>query len=263
MNKFIIPAALLAVAGAAQADTLRSATLSQAVNSVQVFPVAKSAYPATPGEVVAAPSSVQTGRQSRAEFTFPDKTITRIGQNSEFSFRSGGRDIELKQGTVLLQVPKDAGGATIRTATVTAAITGTTLMFEYSPGNWIKLITLEGTQHLTIPGQDKPIAVPAGKMLILDPSGKFPPQLVSVDIAKILKTSPLAGDKVFGPLPSAALAAIRSTIELQKEAKRNGDVLPTTPIITGPGRRQADAVDDARVAAPTENGFNPIVVGPP
>lgn len=33
--------------------------------------------------------------------------------------------MEIKQGSFLLQVPKNAGGATIRTSTVTAAITGT------------------------------------------------------------------------------------------------------------------------------------------
>lgn len=267
MNKFIILPALLAVAGAAQAETLRSATLTQAVSNVQVFPVAKPAYPAVRGEVVAAPSAVQTGRQSRAEFTFPDKTITRIGQNSEFSFRSGGRDIELKQGTVLLQVPKGAGGATIRTATVTAAVTGTTLMFEYSPGNWIKLITLEGTQHLRIPGQAEPIAVPAGKMLIMHPDGKFPPRLVDVDIAKILKTSPLAGKNLFGPLPDQALGAIQTTINVQTDAKRNGDLLPSNPILTGPGKRQAVAIGSPRAVAmaPIQNNgnsFDPFPVNP-
>jgi hypothetical protein len=45
MTKLIIPI-LLAVASSAGADTLRSATLTQAVNNVQVFPVAKPAYPA-------------------------------------------------------------------------------------------------------------------------------------------------------------------------------------------------------------------------
>ena len=150
---------------------------------------------------------------------------------------------------MLLQVPKDAGGATIRTATVTAAITGTTLMFEYSPGQWIKLLTLEGTQQLRIAGQAEPIAVPAGKMLIVDPTGKLPPKLVDVDIAKILKTSPLAGKGLFGPLPGPALAAIQTTIDGQKQAKRNGALLPSNPIINPPGIRQARTIGDARAAA--------------
>jgi hypothetical protein len=160
---------------------------------------------------------------------------------------------------VLLQVPKDAGGATIRTATVTAAITGTTLLFEYSPGNWIKLLTLEGTQHLRVPGQAEPVAVPAGKMLIIDPTGKFPPQLVDVDIATILKTSPLAGSDLFGPLPADALAAIQLTVETQKEAKRNGNLVPCNPILTGPGKRQATAMAATRAAAtrPAEGGQGP------
>jgi len=256
MNKLIIlPLGLLAAAGAAHGDGLRSATVTKAINSVQVYPAAQTAHAAADGEVVAAPSRVQTGRQSRAELTFPDLTITRLGQNSAFNLRAEGRDIELKQGTVLLQVPKNAGGATIRTATVTAAITGTTLMFEYSPEKWIKLLTLEGTQHLFIKGIKEPIAIPAGKMLMMHPDAKVAPALIEVDIDKILKTSPLAGNDFFGPLPEPALMAIKATIERQKQAKRDGDLLPTNHILTGSGQRQAGAINDSTVfdAVPEPN----------
>jgi hypothetical protein len=247
MNKLIfLPLCLLAATGAAHGDGLRSATVTKAINSVQVYPTATTAHPAATGEVVAAPSLVQTGRQSRAELTFPDLTITRLGQNSAFNLRAEGRDIELKQGTVLLQVPKNSGGATIRTATVTAAITGTTLMFEYSPEKWIKLLTLEGTQQLFIKGIKEPIAIPAGKMLMMHPDAKVAPALIEVDIEKILKTSPLAGDDFFGPLPAAALKAIEATIERQKQAKRDGNLLPTNQVITGSGQRQAAAISDSK-----------------
>ena len=72
--------------------------------------------------------AVRTGIESRAELTFTDQTLARLGANTIFSFDKGTRNLELGGGVMLLRVPKDAGGAQINTAAVTAAITGTTVM---------------------------------------------------------------------------------------------------------------------------------------
>jgi hypothetical protein len=235
--KVFIPLLVLLVPAAA--DSLRTANVTAAVNEVQIYPGSSASHPAAIGEKVAAPSSVQTGRRARTELTFNDSTITRLGQNSVFNFREGGRNVELKQGSVLLQVPKDAGGATIRTATVTAAITGTTVMFEYCPGNWVKLLTLEGTQKLSINGSKTSTAVPAGKMVIMHPNATVIPEPVTIDIAKLVATSPLAGKGTFGPLPPLARELIQRTIQEQLFAKRQGDLLPTNHIISGAGDRNS------------------------
>lgn len=237
--KIIIP--FIALMMPAVADTLRMANVTVAINEVQVYPGSGSARSATVGEKISMPSSVQTGRKSRAELTFNDNTLTRLGQNSVFSFREGGRNVELKQGSVLLQVPKNAGGATIRTATVTAAITGTTTMFEYSPGGWVKLITLEGSLKLSINGSKESVVVPAGKMIIMHPNAKTIPQPVDIDIAKLVATSPLAGNGVFAPLPPQAQALIKATINQQFAAKQQGNLLPTNHVISGPGSRNASS----------------------
>ncbi|MEI6653510.1 MAG: FecR family protein [Verrucomicrobiota bacterium] len=241
--KTFIP--LIALLIPAAAEPLRTANVTAAVNEVQVYPGSNASHIATVGEKVAAPSSVQTGRRSRTELTFSDSTITRLGQNSVFSFREGGRNVELKQGSVLLQVPKDAGGATIRTATVTAAITGTTVMFEYNPGNWIKLLTLEGTQKLSINGSKTSVAVPAGKMIIMHPNATVIPEPVTIDIAKLVATSPLAGQGTFGPLPPLARELIQQTIQDQLGAKRQGDLLPTNHIISGAGTWNSQGILDS------------------
>ena len=246
--KIFIP--LLALLIPAAADTLQMANVTAAVNEVQIYPGSSAAHPAAIGEKVATPSSVQTGRSSRTELTFNDSTITRLGQNSVFSFREGGRNVELKQGSVLLQVPKNAGGATIRTATVTAAITGTTVMFEYSPGKWIKLLTLEGTQKLSINGSKTCVSVPAGKMIIMHPDATVIPEPVTIDIAKLVATSPLAGQGTFGPLPPLARERIQQTIQEQLLAKRQGDLLPTNYIISGPGNRNSRSILDAAQPPP-------------
>jgi hypothetical protein len=222
-----LPLFLAAAAAVASADTLRSAKVSQAINQVTLFPEGASARAAQTGDNISGSSSVQTGRRSRAEITFQDNTITRIGQNSVFSFHSGTRELELQQGSVLLQVPKNAGGAQIRTATVTAAITGTTTMFEYSPHQWVKLITLEGCQKLFIKGHKKPVYVPAGQMIVMNPDGRVIPQPVIVDLARLMATSVLAGHHTFGPLPPKAITLITQAIDQQKQDKRDGILLPT------------------------------------
>lgn len=255
--KLIIP--FIALLLPAAADTLRSANVTVAINEVQVYPGSGSARSASVGEKVTMPSSVQTGRKSRAELTFNDKTLTRLGQNSIFSFREGGRNVELKQGSVLLQVPKNAGGATIRTATVTAAITGTTTMFEYSPGGWVKLITLEGIMKLTINGSKNSVAVPAGKMIIMHPNAKTIPQPVDIDIAKLMATSPLAGNKVFPPLPPQALVLIKQTIATQLVAKQQGNLIPTTHVVSGPGTRNAKTLATAPLSRPRSGQGTPDV----
>ncbi|MEM1085232.1 MAG: FecR domain-containing protein [Verrucomicrobiota bacterium] len=237
----------LTLAVSATADTLRSAKITQAVKDVKVYSGSSTGRAANLGETIGSSSSVTTGRRSRAELTFQDSTITRLGQNSVFSFRNGTRDIELKQGSILLQVPKSAGGATIRTATVTAAITGTTSMCEYSPGQWVKLLTLEGTQKLYINGRKDPVLVPAGQMIVMHPDGRVIPAPVTIDIAKLLRSSKLTGGRGgFGPLPEGARIAIAQTVASQKDAKRRGDLLPTNHVITGPGSRKAASTRDIR-----------------
>jgi len=223
----ILPLVFAAAAAVASADTLRSAKVSLAVNQVTLYPDGSSARPAQSGDSISGSTSLQTGRRSRAEITFQDNTITRVGQNSVFSFRSGTRDLTLQQGSVLLQVPKNAGGAQIRTATVTAAITGTTTMFEYAPHLWVKLITLEGCQKLFIKGHKNPVFVPAGQMIIMNPDGRVIPQPVIVDLARLMATSVLAGKGTFKPLPPHALDLITQAIDQQKDQKRDGILLPT------------------------------------
>lgn len=61
-------------------------------------------------------TAVRTGVESRAELTFTDQTLARLGSNMIFSFDQGTRNLELGGGAVLLRVPKDPGGAQINTA---------------------------------------------------------------------------------------------------------------------------------------------------
>lgn len=113
------------------------------VNSVSPIEPGKGERAAEVRDVVAGTSSVKTGIKSRAELLFQDKTLSRLGANTVFSFDEGTRDLELEHGTMLLQVPKGVGSARIRTAAETAAITGTTSCSSIPPPHGLAHSRLE------------------------------------------------------------------------------------------------------------------------
>jgi len=142
----------------------------------------------------------------------------------------------IDKGSFLLQVPKNAGGATIRTATVTAAITGTTVMMEYSPPNWVKFICLEGEAVLTNKFGEK-ITIKAGQMIVMDPDAKEFPKPVIVNVQKLMKTSILTNSKIFGELSPVAMRLIAQTVEIQMNQRREAAILPTGITVSGPDFR--------------------------
>jgi hypothetical protein len=212
-----------------QAAPLDQATITRVINSVEVIPADRSPQPASIGEVVRGGTDVRTGSGSRAQLTFADQTLARLGANTLFSFERGTRRLDLENGTILLQVPKDAGGATIRSAPVTAAITGTTVMMEYSPGNpgTVKLIVLEGTVRLSLAGRlGESVLVGPGQMIAVAANARSLPDPVTVDIKRILKTSRLIKA---GELESMGL--IMETVDEQQRMIAAGDLDEGGPLL--------------------------------
>lgn len=105
-----------------------SATVTRLENRVSVGqakdgrPAAR--RPAAVSDVVKASDYLLTETESRAELQFDDKSIVRVGQNTVFSFDSSSRTLSLQKGAMLFYVPPGTGG-TIKTPSLTAAITGT------------------------------------------------------------------------------------------------------------------------------------------
>ncbi|MBK1831525.1 FecR domain-containing protein [Verrucomicrobiaceae bacterium R5-34] len=249
-----LSAASLLLGPSLQADNLQSAKVTTRVNDVRLHQP-NSSRQAKVGDTVRGHTSVQTGRRSRAELTFQDRTVTRLGANSAFTFRQGSRDINLNQGSILLQVPKSAGGATIRTATVTAAITGTTLLMEYNRDKWVKLITLEGTVSLNLGKQKgkgglfrraQKVKVPAGQMIVMRPDGTIITRPVDVDLKRLLESSLLAGNQVFGPLSPEARRHIALAVEAQEKLKRKGILVSENQVNRHPGSRVIADRNDLR-----------------
>ena len=135
---FISLAFLIGATAHSDAAMLKRAELTAVVNEVRLIENGRPERQAGVRDVVQGDASVKTGIKSRAELLFQDRTLTRLGANTLFSFDEGTRTLELDHGTMLLQAPKGMGGARIRTAAVTAAITGTTILLEYSPVAWTR-----------------------------------------------------------------------------------------------------------------------------
>lgn len=228
MKNFLLSMSVVLVASPAFAENLQSAKVTKVINDVRVYRPAASAKKAQLGDVINGKTSLQTGRRSRSELRFQDDTITRLGSNSIFSFERGTRDLSLEQGTILLTVPKNAGGARIRTATVTAAVTGTSIMMEYFRNKWVKIIVLEGSlvTWLERDGQKNRKTIKAGQMMILKANDNKMPNPVEIDLQRLLKTSGLANQETFGPLPTVAQNRIAAAITQQDSLKNEGFLAP-------------------------------------
>jgi len=199
-----------------EAAQFSEARVTKAVNDVTLLPANRSAMPAKLGSVVSGTTAVQTGNRSRAELAFPDETVARLGSNSIFSFDAGGRDVELQQGSLLIQAPKGLGRTNIASPHITAAITGTTILFEYSPPardairrenkvGVIKIIVVEGSLEWAFKANPrKKLKMRAGDMVAFPSNARTLPRKVKVDLKRVRNTSQLM-DGGLGQLPDMVL----------------------------------------------------------
>jgi hypothetical protein len=225
------------------AGPLTSAEVTKIINRVSVIDPANGGHPAILREVIKDDLGLQTGEKSRSELLFQDNTLTRIGAETFYSFKTGTRDMTLEKGSMLLQVPKGLGGAKIHTAAVTASITGTTIMMEYIPDQYIKVLVLEGSLRLSRNGTfGDSLLLRPGKMVIMRPDAKKIPDPIDVDLEQIVKTSTLVNfPDEKAPLPSTPL--IQAAIDEQKKQLAKSDLIPTN-LVMGHGTKVILAPDD-------------------
>jgi hypothetical protein len=225
----------------------KEARVTKVVREVNLLAPKAAARPAHLNDNVTDGSAVRTGADSRAELTFADLTITRVGANSIFSFEEDGRNVNVESGAILLRVPEHSGGARIRSSALTVGITGTTVMFEYRPRTYTKLIVLEGSSEAWLtnyPGNR--VRVRSGQMLVVKAGATRLPEPVDIDLDRLLRTSVLITG--FPPLPSLNL--IRNAANDQK---RSGGPL-INPLIDPTGMNARDVNASTR---PQSTPFKP------
>ncbi len=218
---------------ALQAAKYDKAEVTRVFNDVKILKEDTTSRAASVGMQVNAVSSVATGANSRAELRFPDKSLTRLGANSRFTLIGQSRTLELNKGVLLLQVPKKIGGAKVRTAAVTAAVTGTSVLFEYLPGGFVKLIVVEGSVDLFFNSKPNQFStIKAGQMIVMQVDAKVIPQAVDVDLELLLKTSKLiSSDDEEMPNQKEVTQAVQS----QQQELKKGDLVQTNLVIQGQG----------------------------
>src|SRR5438105_2029215 len=132
----------VAATRSANAAPLEEARVSQVIQDVRLLEAHAAPRPAVMNDKVTLKRAVRTGVESRAELTFTDLTITRLGANTIFSLMAGARELELTRGTILIQVPPKAPPLKATTGSVTVAVLGGPPLFLSGPP--IKLPVLGG-----------------------------------------------------------------------------------------------------------------------
>src|SRR6266404_8387591 len=244
---------LSAVADAAE---LRAARVTQIINDVKLLPGQAAARAAVVNDSVGAGTAVRTGVDSRSELTFSDLTITRLGANTVFSFNGEARQVDLGSGAILVQVPRSGAEVKIRTAAVTAAITGGTALFESNKGLPKKLLMLEAIGRFYPTGHaEQAVIVRGGEMVMMTVDGQIT-RPTKFNAALDYKTSKLITS--FATLPNADL--ILAVIDAQQAelSSQNGPTSQPPKDPTG-----IDTVTLATAATPTSTSSSGAKFGPP
>jgi hypothetical protein len=185
------------ISGAASVyGSLEQAKVSRTLNEVFIHKNADAEgefRPAQAGvDVVSGEQILRTGQRSRAELIFGDDSLARIGSNTVFTFQPQQREMFLGRGLLLYQASKGSGNTTrISTTTATASITGTTVLVEVGE-KVSKIILLEGSMRVEIPGRPgEYVDLKAGQMLLFPNDTTRLPDPVEIDIAHLVQTSDL------------------------------------------------------------------------
>ena len=200
---------LVGVAPFVTADQRQQAHVSQVIQDVRLMEAHGAPRPAAVNDAVTQQMGVRTGVESRAELTFTDLTLTRLGANTIFSFKQGAREIDLTSGAVLLQIPPQEPAVKVSTSAVTAAITGGTALFATGPPT--KFMVLEGIGTFYPTGHpERAATINGGEMMTMTADGRMT-KPEKFDVKQVLKTSRLIKD--FPPLENLPL--VMAVVDLQ------------------------------------------------
>jgi hypothetical protein len=147
------------------AQPFNQATVTKVENVVNYGEIkagGKSKRRANVSDVVRASNFLLSENDSRAELQYEDGSVVRIGQNTVFSFDASSRSLSLEKGALIFYIPKGSGGGTVRTPSLTAAITGTVGKVSKD-----MIAILEGEVTLKPSGR----VVPAGSFARRNPDG--------------------------------------------------------------------------------------------
>lgn len=236
------------------AQSLKESTFTQVIKDVKI--VSRATQAATTAKVsdrFNAPDLIRTGPESLAELIASDKTVTRVGANTVFSFEPAGRAMNLEQGSVLFHSPKGQGGGTIRSKGASAAVLGTTIVVTATAGGGFKAIVLEGKGQITLPNGNFRILQAGQVTFVLPGSQRFGPQL-NINLSKLVENSRLV-QGFEQELPSKPV--IQAAIERQLVLLTTGVAEDTRLLVGNQATEDSVATVDSTIieqaVAPTED----------
>ena len=203
----------------------KQARVTEVIHDVRLLAGQTAARPATVNDTVREGTAVRTGTDSRAELTFLDQTLTRLGANTVFSFGAAARTYDLGSGAILMSAPKETGTVKITTAVATCAVSGFTAILERHSNTWNKFILLHGHGTLSLKGiPGDPCRLQTGQMVVFPPHPTHCPPVLNIDISKLLNGKLVKGFN--RPLPE--LNIILADIENQHNEPPSGGLIDPT-----------------------------------
>jgi len=174
---------------------------------------------ATLNDKVESNTQVGTGEQSMCELSLDDKSVTRIGANAVFSFVEQERLVKCDKGTFLVSKDPETDTMTVTTGSVTAAVNGSTVMFDVT-GDATHVAVAETTTGVVVTDKNgKSVTLQSGEGISATPAGMASATPRSVDV-KDLTSSPLFTEAGLAPLANDAL--IKGVASAQESAKAAG-----------------------------------------
>jgi len=259
-NGFLI-VVLLASSVFAHAAGLTTSTFTEVIREVNVLGNRPRA--AELNGLFEAPERAQTGVDSRAELTAPDKTITRIGATTVFSFRQNGSEVNLDKGSILFNSPTGKGKRTIRSAGASAGILGTTLLVAATADGGFKVILLEGRGRVTLPsGRSQTLR--AGQMAYIVPGQDTFGPVLDINLGNLVSGSTLVNG-FSTVLPS--MPKIQKEIDTQRKQIASGRISDTgidvSQLLQRPNFPKVDEISYTISTAPAREAALPPPKPPP
>ena len=175
---------------------------------------------ATLNDKVESNTQVGTGEQSMCELSLDDKSVTRIGANAVFTFVEQERLVKCDKGTFLVSKDPETETMTVTTGSVTAAVNGSTVMFDVR-GDATHVAVAETTTGVVVTDKNgKSMTLQSGEGISATPSGMASAAPKSVDVKDLTSSSPLFTEAGLAPLANDAL--IKGVASAQASAKAAG-----------------------------------------
>lgn len=153
---------------------------------------------------LAAGSTFATKKASQSQLRL-NKGFVRLGSSSQVQLGKSDQ-VQLKEGVMMVgsDGAKKRGSVKVTAPGYSFNVQGTALI-AYHPGSYIKITVLEGSIRVSLQSMLGEFeTLKAGQMLVINPSEKRLPDLVEVDLNRLITTSKLVGGPL-GPPPTNPL----------------------------------------------------------